>query len=118
MSWDVEYTDEFGAWWGDLSEDEQIAIADRVKLLIARGPALKRPTVGEIKGSRHDPRMKELVVEAGDASIRILFAFDPRRTAILLVGGDKSGAWNAWYPAAIDHADELYDEHLTEIDEK
>lgn len=115
--WDVEFTDTFGTWWDGLTVDEQLATAQRVDLLAARGPALKRPTVGAIKGSRHDPRMKELVIEAGDASIRVLFIFDPRRTAILLVGGDKAGSWNAWYPDAIAHADDLYDTHLTEIDE-
>lgn len=115
--WEVEYTDEFGAWWDGLSEDEQEAVSDRVKLLIQRGPALRRPTVGAIKASRHTPRMKELVVESGAASIRILFAFDPRSTAILLLGGDKAAAgWKAWYGPAIEQADDLYDDHLAAID--
>ena len=50
----------------------------------------------------------------GDA-IRILFAFDPRRIAILLIGGDKSGSWNRWYQEFVPIADDLYDEHLTEV---
>jgi hypothetical protein len=48
-------------------------------------------------------------------TIRILFAFDPRRIAILLIGGDKSGSWNRWYQVFVPIADDLYDEHLTEV---
>jgi hypothetical protein len=57
--------------------------------------------------------MKELRV----GTIRILFAFDPRRIAILLIGGDKRNKWNQWYDEFIPIADDLYDEHLVEIDE-
>jgi hypothetical protein len=113
--WEVEYTDEFEAWWGTLSEDDQAAITVRVDRLVAEGPNLRRPTVGEVKGSAFDPRMKELRVEQGPASIRVLFIFDPRRTAILLIGGDKAGAWNRWYRTAIPQADRLYTQHLEEL---
>ncbi len=57
--------------------------------------------------------MKELRPLGGD--IRILFAFDPRRTAILLIGGDKTGKWNEWYAEIVPVADQLYDEHLAEL---
>jgi hypothetical protein len=57
--------------------------------------------------------MKELRPRGGN--IRILFAFDPLRTAILLIGGDKTGAWNEWYARMIPVADDLYDEHLAEL---
>ncbi|MFT4036034.1 MAG: type II toxin-antitoxin system RelE/ParE family toxin [Patulibacter sp.] len=113
----MEFTDEFEAWWDELPEREQGAIAERVDLLARRGPALKRPVVGEIKASRHHPRMKELIVEEGAASIRILFAFDPRRAALLLLGGDKAGNWRRWYVQNVPIADDLYDEHLNEINE-
>lgn len=110
---DVEYTDEFGHWWDSLTEDEHDAIAVRVELLAQQGPALRRPVVGEIAGSRHDPQMKELRV----GSLRVLFVFDPRQTAILLIGGDKGVAgWTAWYGKAIDDADALYDTHLDELE--
>jgi hypothetical protein len=112
---EIEYTDEFETWWDTLTIEQQEAISARIDLLAQRGPALKRPAVGEIKGSRFDPRMKELRV-GQDGTLRILFVFDPRRTAILLVGGDKTGPWNAWYTAAIPEADRLYEQHLTEID--
>jgi hypothetical protein len=57
--------------------------------------------------------MKELRPRGGH--LRILFAFDPRRAAILLLGGDKTGEWSSWYEQAIPQADELYDEHLREL---
>lgn len=78
------------------------------------GPRLRRPTVGEIKGSAFDPRMKELIYDE-EGSLRMLFIFDPRRHAILLLGGDKTGLWNAWYQAAIPEADRLYRIYLEEL---
>ncbi len=100
MSCEVEYTD----------EQERIAIA--VEILADRGPALGRPWVDTLEGSRH-VHMKELRPRGGH--LRVLFVFDPRRAAILLVGGDKSGQWTAWYERAIPAADDLYDEHLVEL---
>lgn len=118
MAWEVEYTEEFGAWWDELTVDEQAALSARIDLLTAQGPKLRRPTVGEIKGSKHDPKMKEIVCETKGASLRVLFVFDPRRTAILLTGGDKTGEWKRWYRQAIPEADRLYDEHLSELEEE
>jgi hypothetical protein len=111
--WEVLYTDEFGAWFETLTEDQQDAVIARVDLLEAEGPALGRPTVDTIAGSRH-PNMKELRVSKGGA-IRILFAFDPRRQAVLLIGGDKRGQWQAWYEKAIPLADDLFDDYLREV---
>lgn len=110
--WEVVYTDEFGTWFHQLDEDQQDAVIARVDLLETEGPTLGRPTVDTIVGSRH-PNMKELRVSKGGA-IRVLFAFDPQRQAVLLLGGDKSGQWSAWYAWAIPLADELFDEYLTE----
>lgn len=115
MPWEVEITDEFGEWWDSLTEDEQVAIDARVAQLIEHGPALKRPTVGQIVGSRHDPRMKELRASAGHHQLRVLFVFDPRSTAILLIGGNKTDQWNRWYRKTIPEADSLYDTYLQEI---
>ena len=111
--WEVEYTDEFRDWWDGLSVAQQEALDDRVMLLAEAGPNLKRPVVGEIASSRHS-NMKELRVSKG-GSLRVLFAFDPRRHAILLLGGDKSGRWKAWHQWAIPRADDLYDTHLDEL---
>ncbi len=113
MSWEVEYTDQFAEWWEGLADDDQEAIAAAVNVLARRGPALGRPLVDTIKQSRHS-NMKELITPASD--IRILFAFDPRRAAILLIGGDKRGEWNDWYDRMVPIADELFDEHLREIE--
>ena len=111
--WEVEYTDQFERWWSGLSAEQQAALDDRVMLLSEFGPALGRPVVDTIKGSRH-AHMKELRVSRGGA-LRVLFAFDPRRQAILLLGGDKTGAWRRWYEQAIPEADTLYDTHLEEL---
>jgi hypothetical protein len=111
--WDVEVTDQFKDWWDGLTEDQQESVTDRVKLLAERGPDLGRPLVDKIKASRHH-NMKELRASQS-GSLRVLFMFDQRRHAILLVGGDKSGEWNAWYDVAIPIADDLYDEYLNEL---
>ncbi len=112
MIWDVEYTDEFDAWWATLTEDDEDAIAEAIKVLEERGPALGRPFVDTLKGSRH-ANMKELRPRRGN--IRILFAFNPLRTVILLIGGDKTNRWTEWYAEMIPVADALYDDHLREL---
>jgi hypothetical protein len=113
MAWEVEYTDQFGEWWDNLSEEEQEAVTAAVNVLERRGPVLGRPLVDTIKQSRH-ANMKELIPPASD--IRVLFAFDPRRAAVLLIGGDKGGDWNAWYDRMVPIADDLFDEHLLELE--
>jgi len=112
MSWEVEYTDQFEEWWVTLSEQEQTAIDKAVEALQRDGPSLGRPLVDTVHRSRH-ANMKELRPPA--RTIRILFAFDPLRSAILLIGGDKAGQWNAWYERMIPVADRLYDDHLQEL---
>jgi len=110
--WEVEYTDEFEVWWGQLSEDDQDRIRATVEILEEAGPVLGRPLVDTLEGSRL-PNMKELRPRGGH--LRVLFAFDPRRVAILLLGGDKSGRWKAWYAEAIPAAEQLYEEHLAQL---
>lgn len=114
--WEVEFTDQFEQWWRQLSQDQQEAVDERVMLLAERGPALKRPIVGTVSTSRHH-NMKELRVSRAGA-LRVLFAFDPRRHAILLLGGDKSGHWSRWYARAVPEADRLYDAHIAELREE
>jgi len=111
--WDVEYTDEFESWWMTLTQPQQEALDDRIMLLAQNGPHLGRPVVGKIASSRHS-NMKELRA-AQEGSLRVLFAFDPRRHAILLLGGDKAGNWQRWYDWAIPLADLRYDTHLKEL---
>lgn len=88
--WEVEYTDEFGGWWDGLTEAEQVSVNAKVLLLQRFGPALSRPHADVIHSSRH-PHRKELIVQHAGRPYRVLYAFDPRRTAILLMGGDKTG---------------------------
>jgi len=107
--WEIEGTDEFAEWYGSLAADEQEIIDQSVEVLERRGPLLGRPLVDTLAHSRH-ANMKEL--RPPSSSIRILFAFDPRRMAILLLGGDKQGEWERWYTVNIPRADDRYDEHL------
>ncbi len=112
VPWDIEFTNEFDCWWNTLDVDEQERIRSAIEILEEAGPGLGRPLVDSLKGSRH-AHMKELR-PPGD-HLRVLFAFDPRRMAILLIGGDKTNRWKEWYEEAIPEADALYDEHLDEL---
>ena len=116
MTWDVEYTDEFGGWWESLTAEEQESIAVSVRLLEDRGPALGFPHSSAINGSRHG-HMRELRTQHNGRPIRTLYAFDPRRSAILLIGGDKTGD-NRWYEINVPLADRLYDEHLEQLEKE
>jgi hypothetical protein len=111
--WQVEFTNEFGRWWDALSEGEQESLTASVQLLEEHGPALGRPHADTLKGSKH-PNMKELRTQHGGCPIRTFFVFDPRRTAILLIGADKTGD-GRFYDRMIPLADALYDEHLEEL---
>lgn len=113
MIWDIEYTDEFGRWWGTLSEAEQESLAASVQLLEARGPNLGFPHSSGINGSRHS-HMRELRTQHQGRPYRTLYAFDPRRCAILLLGGDKTGD-ERWYDVHVPAADRLYDDHLQQL---
>jgi hypothetical protein len=113
VTFEVNYTDEFEEWWDGLTVKQQEDIAARVELLEQIGPALGRPVVDRVKASAFQ-NMKELRCSS-DGALRVLFAFDPRREAILLLGGDKSGEWDAWYEWAIPKADELYAAYLREL---
>jgi hypothetical protein len=111
--WEIEYTDEFGAWWEMLPADVQEAIAHDVYVLEAVGPGLGRPQVDSVKGSRFT-NMKELRTQHRGEPYRTFFAFDPRRCAILLIGGNKGGD-KRFYERFVPLADKLYDEHLAEL---
>ncbi|MGD0307270.1 MAG: type II toxin-antitoxin system RelE/ParE family toxin [Candidatus Acidiferrales bacterium] len=113
MSWNVEATDEFQAWWATLNEQEHEAIFAGVALLELRGPSLGRPWVDTLARDSKHPNMKELRVQCKGKPYRILFAFDPRQTGILLIGGQKSG--KKWTQKAVALADKIYDAYLKEI---
>lgn len=113
VNWDVEYTDEFGAWWEELTEDEQIAITASVQLLETCGPHLGYPHSSGINGSQFS-HMRELRTQCQGRPYRTLYAFDPRRVAILLIAGNKEGN-ERWYEEMIPVADQLYTEHLAQL---
>jgi hypothetical protein len=113
MSWEVEYTNEFGEWWGGLSVAEQDDISAIAEILMERGPDLPFPYSSGVTGSKH-PHMRELRVQSGGKPLRIFYAFNPRRTAILLIGGNKTGD-KRFYRKMIPVADRLYDEHIEEL---
>jgi hypothetical protein len=116
MNWDVEYTDEFGEWWDTLEADLQDSIAVSVTLLEKKGPSLPYPYSAKIIGFRHN-HMRELRIQHKGYPHRVLYAFDPRRAAILLIGGQKAGN-DRWYEVYIPVADKLYDEHLEMLKQK
>jgi hypothetical protein len=113
VAWEIEYTDEFGEWWDQLAERQQDRVAATVQLLAARGPSLPFPYSSGVEGSRH-AHMRELRAQNGGNPLRIFYAFDPRRTAILLIGGDKTGN-DRFYEEYVPRADTLYDTHLKEL---
>lgn len=113
MACEVEYTDEFGEWWAGLTEKEQNDVAAVTEILMERGAMLPFPHSSDIRSSRH-PHMRELRVQSGGRPVRVFYAFDPRRAAILLIGGDKTGN-DRFYEEFVPVADDLYDEHLAEL---
>lgn len=116
MEWAVEYTDEFEEWWNGMTEAEQVDINSKVILLQRFGPALRRPHSGAIKTSRHG-NVKELIIQHAGRPYRVLYAFDPRRCAILLIGGDKTGD-DRWYENMVPIADRLLDRHLAALEKE
>ena len=114
--WEVEYTDEFGEWWDTLSEDEQDAVDYSVCLLESEGPLLKFPYSSNIRQSKHSS-MRELRSQCKGQPLRTFYIFDPRRTAILLIGGNKTGD-DRFYDEMVPVADKIYDNYLKEIQEE
>ena len=108
--WDIEYTSDFEMWWKTLTESGQEDVAATVGLLEEKGPNLPFPYSSGINISRHS-HMRELRIQHRGQPYRVLYAFDPRRTGILLLGGDKAGD-DRWYEKYIPKADRLYDEHI------
>jgi len=115
MKWQVDTTEVFANWFEDQEQHVKEKVVAAVQILAEHGPALGRPLVDTLKRSVF-ANMKELRPRGGN--IRIRFAFDPRRDAILLIGGDKSNRWHEWYDENIPVADELFRAHLKELKKK
>ena len=110
VPWDVHLWKDVDEWFLDLDPESSDLVAAAIDQLAEEGPNLGRPLVDKISGSRHH-NMKELRPgSAGKSEVRILFAFDLKRRAILLVAGDKSGQWSRWYRESIPVADDRFDE--------
>lgn len=107
--WEVRLVDEVLDWMDSLEPNELRRVIDAIDALEVNGPGLGRPTVDTISNSTI-ANLKEL----RPGTVRILFVFDPYRSAILLVAGDKSGKWNRWYDTAIPLAEERYKAYLKE----
>ncbi|HEX8697049.1 MAG TPA: type II toxin-antitoxin system RelE/ParE family toxin [Longimicrobium sp.] len=113
MDWAVKGTLEFDAWYGALTEPERKSVIRGVHLLERFGPRLRHPYCSRVFSSRH-ANMRELRIQHEGRPYRVLYAFDPRRTAVLLLGGDKTGD-DRWYEKNVPIADRLLDEHLNEL---
>src|SRR5438034_7776338 len=110
--------DEFKPEFDALDQDVRREILALARVLQEFGPQLGRPRVDTLKGSRH-ANMKELRFSAADGEWRAAFAFDPRRRAILLVGGDKSGkSEKRFYRELIRKADDRFDAHRIRLKAK
>ncbi len=112
MQWEVRFADEFDSEFDELPEIVQDEVLARAKLLEVFGPGLGRPHVDTLNASRH-PNMKELRFNADDGVWRVAFAFDPKRSAVLLVAADKAGIKERrFYRRLIKLADDRFDKHL------
>ncbi|GAA3784222.1 type II toxin-antitoxin system RelE/ParE family toxin [Streptomyces chiangmaiensis] len=120
MAWAVKVTDEYAAWFGGLIKGDlgsALLVAQAVAALREAGPTLGRPLVDRLKGSDLH-HLKELRPGSrGRSEIRIIFAFDPTRSALLLLGGDKAGNWERWYRDNIPIAEQLYVDYVSEPEE-
>lgn len=114
MAWEVEFSDEFGEWWNCLSAAEQKSVDFTVTILQEFGPTLRMPHSSGVEMSCHS-HMRELRIQHEGRPYRVLYAFDPRRATLLLIGGDKTGK-NRWYEEYVPLADAIYDRHLRELE--
>lgn len=111
--WPVEVTDEFADWFASLREPVQDDIDRIVGVLEARGPDLPFPLSSALASARVT-HLRELRVQSGGKPYRIFYAFDPRRTAILLIGGCKAGR-GRFYQTMLPVAEQLYEDYLDEL---
>ena len=113
MAWELEFTNEFKAWFDTLPDDLQNVVIAKVDMLADHGPHLSRPHADTLSHDSRHGNMKELRIQHRGDAYRVLFAFDPRRVGILLMGGRKPD--DRWYRTAVPKADKLYDEYLEEL---
>jgi hypothetical protein len=115
VEWTVIWHPAVAEWRETLDDDTYQQVIAALRELRDEGPTLGRPLADTVKGSRHK-NMKELRPgSSGRSEVRILFAFDPQRQAVLPVAGDKAGQWESWYKRAIPLADDRFDEHIERL---
>jgi len=114
---EVETTDEFDEWWETLTETEQDDVAAIVELLEERGAHLPYPYSSGIRGSEYS-HMRELRIQSSGDPLRVFYAFDPRRVAVLLIGGNKVGDEKRFYKKYVRKADNIYGVHLETLKEQ
>jgi hypothetical protein len=114
MATEVNVTDEFVNWWDSLNEDEQKSVNAIVMMAEERGTQIPFPYSSKIESSRHGG-MRELRVQHKMRPLRLLYAFDPHRDAVILLGGDKTCRGNNWYKEFVPKADDLFDGYLEEV---
>jgi hypothetical protein len=107
----VPRTADFRRWTNGLGAEQRAAVEGAIAHVVRIGPTLGRPLVDAVRGSRIH-KLKELRIDRGT---RVLFAFDSNRRPVMLLGGDKTGKWNRWYPPKIRHAERLYLDHERSI---
>ncbi|TAG88688.1 MAG: addiction module toxin RelE [Oscillatoriales cyanobacterium] len=118
MTWNVEFHSDFYSEFAEFPTDVRLELLAKLTLLQEFGPNLKRPHVDTLNGSTYS-NMKELRFRAADGVWRVAFAFDPRREAILLVAGDKSGgSEKRFYKQLIKIADSRFADHLIKLTEQ
>jgi len=113
LEWSVESMAEFDEWWESLDEEAQDAVDVVIGMLEEVGPRVPFPYSSAIRGSRHGA-LRELRIQHRGRPLRVLYAFDPRRVAVLLLGDDKGGS-KRWYRKAITRADRVFDRHLENL---
>jgi hypothetical protein len=117
MEWEILLTSQVEEFLDDLYDtdrDSHRLVNQAILVLEQSGPSQGRPLVDTITAS-HLPNMKELrPPSARRSEIRILFVFDPWRSAVLLIAGDKSGQWSDWYRQAIPEAERRYEQYMKE----
>jgi len=113
--WDVITTDRFDRWFENMNDTDRANIIAGMLLLQEKGPSLTRPYADTIEGSKF-PNMKELRIQSRGKPLRIFFAFDPRRKALLLCGGNKTGNEKRFYKVMIPLAEKEYQLHLNQLE--
>ena len=110
MATEVLITDEFERWWDTLKVEEQKSVAVVVDMLEDRGALLPFPYSSRIAGSK---KLRELRIQHAGEPYRVLYAFDPKRNALLLLGGNKTGE-NRWYEVNVPRAEKFFAQYLRE----